>query len=380
LANWLFVLPWEICFAGGVNNVVRALAKQAKMSGSDPRLLIQSWEYKKPAYFEGEEIPSIRLRVREPGTGLVDIVKYFLALPKIIFALRYIVRIHDIGVINVHYPTTASLAFIFMRRLGLFNGKVIVSLHGTDIRSALRLTGLMRIVWKLLLQGADHVVVVSESLRQITMQLYSGNNISVVNNGVDFLLAEQIKNQSIQPPPSQRSYILSVGSFDPVKGHDVLLRAFSEIAAEYPETDLIIIGRSGSSKAETETLVVTLGLQQRVMLLCDIEHAKVFHYMKYATLFVLPSRNESFPLCILEAGAMGIPVVATDVGGVREIIPNETLGTLVCPEAPQALSNALAAMLKDENRRTLLAANLQTYVKSMFSWEGAYEHYLELSL
>jgi len=380
LANWLFVLPWEIHFAGGVNNVVRALAKQAKMSSSEPHLLIQSWEYKKPACFEEEEIPSIRLRIREPGTGLADIVKYFLTLPKTICALRHIVRIHDIGAINIHYPTTASLAFIFMRRLGLFNGKVIISLHGTDIRSALRLTGLMRIIWKLLLHGADHVVVVSESLRQTTMQLHSGNNISVVNNGVDFLLAEQINSQSIEQSPNQRLYILSVGSFEPVKGHDILLRAFSGIAANYPNMDLIIIGRSGSSKAETETLIVALGLQQRVILLCDIEHAKVLHYMQYATLFVLPSRNESFPLCILEAGAMGVPVVATDVGGVGEIILNETLGILVCPEDSQALGDALAALLKDENRRILLATNLQAYVKSMFSWEDAYGRYLELSL
>jgi glycosyltransferase involved in cell wall biosynthesis len=379
LANWLFVLPWDIHFVGGVNHVVRALAEQTRLNGGKPHLLVQSWRYKKPDYSE-EEIPSVHLRIREPGAGLADILKYFLVLPKIIYTLRHIVRIYDIDVVNIHYPLAASIAFVFMRRLGLFKGKVIISLHGTDVRSALGLTGVARMTWKFMLRGADHVIVVSESLQKTAALLYSGRNISVVRNGVDFLLAEKIKHQSVHPLPSQRSYILTAGSFEPIKGYDILLYAFSGIADDCPEIDLVIIGRSGSSKSQIEALVATLGLQQRVTLLYDMAHEKVLLYMKHADLFVLPSRNESMPLCILEAGALGIPVVATDVGGVKEIILDESLGLLVRPEDPKALGHALAAMLGDENRRISLSVNLQNYVKSMFSWEDAYRRYLELSL
>lgn len=347
------------------------------MDDSKPYLLIQSWEHKNPAYSEHEEISTIRLRMRETKAGFVNIIKYLLTLPKTIRLLRHIVRIYGINVINAHYPTTASLAFILMRKFGLFNGKVIVSLHGTDIRSALKMTGLMYFTWRLLLQWADHVVVVSENLRQIAIQLYPGNNISVIKNGVDLLLVDKIKHQSV-PPPSQRPYILTVGSFEPVKGHDVLLRAFSSIAIDHPEIDLIIIGRSGGCMANTEVLITELGLQKRIVLLHDIEHTRTLYYMRYAMLFVLPSRYESFSLCILEAGAMGIPVVATDVGGVREIIRYENLGVLVPSEDPLALSNALAAMLKDENRRILFANNLLTHIKSMFSWENSYRAYREI--
>jgi len=376
--GWLFVLPWEITFAGGVNSVVRALAKQAHMNNGKPNLLIQSWEHENPAHSTEEEIPTIRLRLREPGTRLTDFIKYCLTLPKTIRFLRDTARTHNISVINAHYPTTACLTFVLMRRLRLFQGKVIISLHGTEIRNALKSTGITRMMWKLMLQGADRVVVCAESLRNITSQLHSGDNISVIKNGVDLSLVEEIVSQSRQPQPSTRKYILTVGSFDRVKGHDVLLHAFSRIATDYPEIDLTIIGRDSGAKAETETLIATLGLQQRVRLLCDLQQTEVLRYMQHATLFALPSRNESFPLCILEAGAMGAPVIATRVGGVAEIIVDENLGVLVPPEDPQALSNALAAILGDNDKRTLLAANLQAHIKSQLSWKQAYHRYLAL--
>jgi glycosyltransferase involved in cell wall biosynthesis len=370
------VLPWDIHFVGGVNSVVRALAKQAKINGRKPYLLIQSWSHKTDSY-SGQEIPSIRLRMREPGAGFLSIAKYILALPKTIYVLRRIVYTYGIDAINIHYPTAASFTFILMRRLSVFSGNIIISLHGTDIRSALELRGVKKIIWKLLLLGSDHIVVVSESLRQITLQFYANNKTLIIPNGIDFSLADEVKNKT-RLPPSRQPYILTVGSFEPIKGHDILLHAFSEIAADYPAIYLVIIGRSGSSKAETEALVTALNLQQRIVLLCDVEYLEVLYYMKHATLFVLPSRYESFSLCTLEAGAMGIPVVATNVGGVREIISNENLGTLVAPEDAKSLSNALAVLLADEDKRVFLGANLYNYVKSRFSWEDAYRRYSDI--
>jgi glycosyltransferase involved in cell wall biosynthesis len=95
-------------------------------------------------------------------------------------------------------------------------------------------------------------------------------------------------------------------------------------------------------------------------------------------LFVLPSRAEPFGIALLEAGAFGVPIVASNVGGVPEFITHDWNGRLVDPDDAGALAREIAALLQNESDRKRLAANLKRDVTEKLTWERAYRQYRRL--
>ncbi len=149
------------------------------------------------------------------------------------------------------------------------------------------------------------------------------------------------------PLPGQPT-ILHVARLDVAKGQDLLLDAFAQTRRVFPEAVLWIVG-TGPEESRLRRLagagVTFLGYR-----------ADVPHLLRQADLFVLSSHWEGMPLSILEAMAAGLPVVATAVGGVPEIVHDGITGRLVPPDNPQALAEGLIACLRDPLRARKLAA------------------------
>jgi glycosyltransferase involved in cell wall biosynthesis len=101
-------------------------------------------------------------------------------------------------------------------------------------------------------------------------------------------------------------------------------------------------------------------------------------FLERARVLCLPSRSESFGVALLEAGAYGLPVVASRVGGIPEIVTDGETGLLVPPEDPAALSDALERVLSDPERARRLGDNLRRRVVADFSWTRAYQDYRAL--
>jgi glycosyltransferase involved in cell wall biosynthesis len=165
--------------------------------------------------------------------------------------------------------------------------------------------------------------------------------VVVIPNGVpvDFWSASQPGVERRDP------IVLSVGRLHPVKGHDVLLRAFARLRARVPKAQLVLAG-GGGYRADLERLAHGLGLASAVTFAGQIDAGAVRDLMGGARVFVLPSRSEGLPLALLEAMAAGVPVVATRVGGVPDVATPDTAG-LVPPEDPAALAAALEEVLMD---------------------------------
>jgi glycosyltransferase involved in cell wall biosynthesis len=169
--------------------------------------------------------------------------------------------------------------------------------------------------------------------------------------------------------------VLSVGRLVPEKNQTALLHAFALVAGDYPDTDLWIAG-DGPLRADLEALASTLGLVGRVFLMG--ERRDVPELMRSADLLVLSSRVEGFGLVVAEAMASGALVVATDVGGVAEVMGNH--GFLVPPGDVAALAQGMAkALCMERSRASLLAACNRAYVSSRFDirritedWLGIY--------
>jgi GalNAc-alpha-(1->4)-GalNAc-alpha-(1->3)-diNAcBac-PP-undecaprenol alpha-1,4-N-acetyl-D-galactosaminyltransferase len=160
-----------------------------------------------------------------------------------------------------------------------------------------------------------------------------------------------VSTDRLLPTPS----LLAVGRLDRRKGFDLLIKAFHQLQAKYPEWQLTILGE-GSRRADLEELRSQLQLTDRVHLPGAVTNVR--EYLAQAELFVLSSRVEGFPMALCEAMACGVPVLATDcLSGPRDIIENGVNGVLVATEDVDALVAGLDTLMSDPALRQQLAQN-----------------------
>ncbi|WP_038248862.1 glycosyltransferase family 4 protein [Ghiorsea bivora] len=172
--------------------------------------------------------------------------------------------------------------------------------------------------------------------------------------------------------------VLNVARLEDFKGQDVLLKAWVAIVAENPKAKLWIAG-IGSLEKTLKQIVVTLGLQENVKFLGFVSQAQVHALMEAADLFVLPSREEPFGIVLLEAMAHGLPIVASKVGGIPEVLPSNDDVALVAADDVRALTQAMLIMLAnnrlcDDNRVYALDFS---WDKQVQRFEGLYTSLLE---
>jgi glycosyltransferase involved in cell wall biosynthesis len=159
------------------------------------------------------------------------------------------------------------------------------------------------------------------------------------------------------------------------KGLDVLLQAVSAPFKEHRDWHLLIVG--GGPLLETlKEQACQLGIEQQTHFLGRINN--VVEVLGDCNAFVLPSRNEDFPCAILEAMASSLPVVATDVGSVREMVLNNKTGFLVPPEDAEGLRSAIQAILLDDRLAHGLGCGGRERVEKMFSFDTMVDGYLNL--
>lgn len=157
----------------------------------------------------------------------------------------------------------------------------------------------------------------------------------------------------------------------PFKTVDVLLKAMPQVLRKHT-AELNIIG-TGPRVEEYAALARTMGIEEEVRFLGFVEHDKLPAYYGASDLLVLPSRMESFGLVLVEAMACALPVVATRVGGIPEVVEEGVTGILVEPNDPQALAEAIIEMLDEPDRMRAMGARGRERVREHFTWDRAAE-------
>jgi len=155
---------------------------------------------------------------------------------------------------------------------------------------------------------------------------------------------------------SEHLVFASVGSLIPRKGMDVLIKAFAPVHAAHVQTRLVIIG-GGPQRAVLEQLAASLGLARAVIFLGESTTAPAL-VRDLADVSVLTSSWEGFPLVLLEAGYFGRPLIATNVGGVPDLVRHGETGLLVPPGDVRAVSDAMHRLVQDPGLRDRLGANV----------------------
>ena len=173
-------------------------------------------------------------------------------------------------------------------------------------------------------------------------------NVPVIYNGVDLTKCMVKESYALHAPVK----ILHIGRFDTPKNHGGLLRAFKNLLEVYPDCQLELVG-DGDLRPQIERQIDELNLQNQVVL--HGMQSNVYPYLQEADLFVLPSTYEGNPMTIIEAMGTGLPIVATMVGGIPDMVRDGETALLV-PCEEEAIQKACERLIADQTMRETLAA------------------------
>ena len=216
-------------------------------------------------------------------------------------------------------------------------------------------------------RGWSVPVALSPLVYQTIVDFYGmdGDRVPVIFNGVDLTRC-----------PVRKAYtdgdltIVHVGRMNPEKNHDGLLRAFLMVLEAYPNCRLQLVG-DGELREEIENQVQELGMKNQVSFLGY--QSDVYPYLDEADIFVLPSSYEGMPMTIIEAMGSGLPVVASAVGGIPDMICDGESGLLISPE-PESIRDALLTLIRDRSLREKLGRNAVVDSKRFSSLNMALEY------
>lgn len=274
------------------------------------------------------------------------------------FALRRL-KAAGYNLIDAHFAYPDGHAAVLLGRwLGL---PVTVTLRGTEVPHS-RDPGLRRKV-QAVLRHADKVITVSESLRRLAVELGMPEDKGVVvGNGVDTERFSPMDRQAARARynlPKDAKVLITVGALVERKGFHRVIDCLPALLSRHPNLHYLIVGGEspeGDMETELRAQVRRLGLVGRVHFLGLVTPEALKWPLSAADVFVLATRNEGWANVILEAMACGLPVVATDVGGNREVIAREDLGKIVPFGDHNALVLALdQALSRDWNRSAIRA-------------------------
>jgi glycosyltransferase involved in cell wall biosynthesis len=253
---------------------------------------------------------------------------------------------------------------------------VVLTVHNFLVyRNARRpMRSLANLAQRRLTSGIDRIIAVSDSLKKnlVENEGLSASQIEVIHNGIDYDRWQE-KTVGSRPDSGLKESgfaVLAVGRLVDWKGHDVLIKAAAEFRDASPDIQVAIAGE-GPMRAELERLIRASGPEQNVSLLGHV--ADIRALLARADLFVLPSINEPFGIVLLEAMALGLPVIATDAGGVPEIITDDQNGVLVPPADAAALSRAISTLAADAAKRRRLGDCARITVKERFALQEIIE-------
>ena len=180
--------------------------------------------------------------------------------------------------------------------------------------------------------------------------------------------------------PAKAFLIATVGNLRPVKGHDVLIDAAAEVLGRDDKVYFLLIG-DGPQRQSIRERIVQRRIDDKHILLLG-QHPEVADLLRYCDLFVSPSHNESFGLAVLEAMAVGLPVIATDSAGPRSLIEHGHNGLLTPVGQPHLLAQAITHLINRPDLRSSLAVEAQRFAKQerfhISTMVGAFERFFEL--
>lgn len=250
---------------------------------------------------------------------------------------------------------------------------IVTSVWGSDIdKNANNWLG-NRIAGKVL-KGSDHITATSRYLESLIHKRFDNQNlpVSVIPFGV------KVPTGMIPLPDSGQFKICYLKAHKPVYGADILIDAIAEVIKTKPEVRLTIAGEQNSYTEILKQKIEQLNIESFVEFSGQISYEKVHNFIAGHNLMVMPSRSEGFGVAAAEASACARPVVASNIGGIPEIILDGISGILVPPENSKALADAMLKLANDRQLCHKMGQAGYEFVKQNYDWEKSLDQMCQL--
>ncbi len=237
---------------------------------------------------------------------------------------------------------------------------------GTDVNDFARYSKSNYYLTKKCIQDSDLIITESKDLENKIRELGCPNGkVHTFYKGIDLSNFQDLPSKDSLfnklQLNTQKKYILFVGRLIYDKGIYELIQVFKNIAKEFPYYELILIGEEIEEIRLREN-ISELGLKEKVHFKGILSHGEVANYMKISDILVLPTWAEGLPNVILEAMATGLPVVATNVGGIPEVLQDGFSGLSVPVKNVDELTKAAIRMIKDDGLRIKCIRNAKKLI------------------
>lgn len=241
---------------------------------------------------------------------------------------------------------------------------IITLQEGKDLR---RQSLFIRVARRLMLRRADRVTAISIHLAEYARQL-GCRYVDIIPNGVDVAaLSAEVRVHN--PDPT----ILTVSRLVPKNNIEGVLRAFARVRETIPHAHLVIAG-GGPLRGSLEALAATLGVRGAVTFMSAVPHDKLAALYAVADVFVRPSISEGLGNVFLEAMAARVPVVASPVGGIPDIVHHEQTGLFCDPHDPEDIARQLIRAMTDVAFREHVVEDAFRMVRERYDWISIAQH------
>lgn len=346
----------------GIGNYVSNLSKMLIEKGHKVTIITRgSWNKTQREVIDGVEVIKVQF---------IPLYPFYIHLHGIFVNKIFMSLESQIDIVHIHSPLTPFIETSL---------PVIATLHTpmlVDYRYV-KLTSFYSILSKIsarfvsyslelkLLQTSDRVTTVSRSIAQELKKHYLGiNKIFVIGNGVDekFFFPAQNSNEN------RNTYIMYAGRIDREKGLFDLIECAKYICNQKSDILFLLAGK-GPDIDTLKKKAKKLGLQDKFKFSGQVGRNQLVRLYQNSTIFAFPSYHEGIPTVLLEAMACGLPIVATDVRGNRDLIKHGKNGILVPPRSPKEMADAILLLLDDDKMKKELGKNARKTIEEKYTWD-----------
>lgn len=283
---------------------------------------------------------------------------------------------YDLDVLHVHYAIPHAVsAYLAKQMLTPHPLGVVTTLHGTDITLVGNQPSFQSIT-RFCIESSDRITAVSGFLRNETLRTFEvKRDVRVIHNFVDTERFKPVVNPELRRHWAEDDafIVMHASNFRPVKNTRLLVEVFARMRREVP-AKLVLIGE-GPDLPFAKRHLAELGLEGDVIYLGNQECIE--DLLPSADLYLLPSHHESFGLSVLEAMSCGVVVLATDVGGTREVVEHGESGFLCPPNDAERWSQLALEILRDPARRARMQGSARERARRAFDPERQVAEYEE---
>jgi len=363
---------------GGIEKVVNEQSKRLRTSNFSPLIVTNRIDTPKRYVVDGVPVQCYE----SLNTGFRLGIPY--SIPTVPSFPTFLKAVKSSKIVHAHgHPYLTSL--VASKLAKLYEKPFVLTQHNTfiDYNNVFdhveRLNDLT--VGKQNLNGADKIIAISNATKEYVLRLGAKpSKVKVVYNGVDLARFRPIagKREEMRKKlgiSENAIVVLTVRRLVYKNGIDTLIDAASIAVKKNPKIVFLVVGK-GPDLENVKLQVAQLGIEASFRLTGFVSDEDLPSYYNAANLFVLPSKSgEGLPLVALEGMACGLPVIATDVGGIREIL-REDYGKLVAPNKPELLAEAVLDFATvDFSSRS---QELRVMVEKRFSWDANVKRLVEI--